>query len=77
MLAGDTQRVRKYAQAIRLGTRYILQTQFTQENTFYVRYPERAIGGFAQSLTRIYLRNDYTQHGVMALMRAEENGIFP
>ena len=76
-LAGDRRHVEKYARAIRLGARFILQTQITDANSFYLKHPQRAVGGFTQTLTRTFQRNDYTQHAVMALIRAHENDLFP
>jgi hypothetical protein len=71
--AGDGARVSKYAEAIRLGTRFVLQTQVTPEYAMLLRHPKRALGGFTQSVTKNIQRNDYTQHAVMALMAALEN----
>jgi AMMECR1 domain-containing protein len=76
-LVNDQRRTEQYARSIRLGTRFILQTQMTAANAFYLKNPQRAIGGFTQSLTRIFQRNDYTQHAVMALLAAEESGLLP
>jgi len=76
-LVGDEERINKYRESSRLGVRFILQTQYTPDNAFYLKNPQRAIGGFTQSLTRTFQRNDYTQHAVMALLKASENRIFP
>lgn len=72
----DEEHIQKYAESILLGTRFILQTQFTDENSFYLENPTKAIGGFKESLLSNDLRNDYTQHGVVALMKVYENKIF-
>ena len=72
----DEEHIQKYAEAISLGTRFILQTQFTDENSFYLENPAKAIGGFKKSLFSNELRNDYTQHGVAALIKVYKNRIF-
>ena len=47
-----------------------------RKNTFYLKNPHRAMGGFRRSLTKNRQRCDYTQHCVMALMMTLENGFF-
>ncbi len=75
-LVKDEKHIAKYRETIGMGTRFILHTQFTKENSFYVKNPSRVIGGFRGSLTSIKQRNDYTQHALMALIKAYHNGIF-
>ena len=72
----DQAHIDKYYKSIRIGARFILQTQYTENNTFYLENPVRAVGGFKASLTSNDQRNDYTQHSVMALMRIYKNNIF-
>ena len=72
---GDGWRARRYGDAIRLGLRFLLQLQITERNAFYLRNPSRAIGGFRRSLVSNAQRNDYTQHGVRALMKALAAGV--
>jgi hypothetical protein len=72
----DKKHVEKYGKAIRIGTRFILQTQFTEEDIFYVRNKNRSLGGFSQSLTDNYIRIDFVQHALFALMKTYENKIF-
>ncbi len=76
LLFKDEGHIKKYRDSIRNGTRFILQTQFTPENTFWVKNPARAIGGFRESLKSANLRTDYTQHASSALLKAYENNIF-
>jgi AMMECR1 domain-containing protein len=73
-LAKDTNDPRKdkYERSIRLGTRFIFQTQFTPENTFYIRNPSLAIGGFKQSLTRNNIRIDFLQHAVSSMLKTRD-----
>jgi hypothetical protein len=74
VLTGDSSHAEKYAVSIRMGTRFVLQTQVTEEYAMLLKRPERALGGFTQTLTRNVQRSDYTQHAVMALLAALENG---
>lgn len=76
LMVNDTYHMQKYEKAIKLGVRFILQIQFTENNTFYLKNPKRAIGGFKASLTCNNLRIDNTQHSVMALMKTYDNKIF-
>jgi len=76
MMVNDSFHIQKYKEAIRLGTRFILQIQFTENNTFYLNNDIKAIGGFKTSLTNNGLRIDNTQHSMMALMKTYENEIF-
>jgi len=73
---GDKPHQKKYADSIRKGTRFILQTQFTPDNVFYLKAPEKAIGGFKESLVNNRQRIDFTQHAVIALIKALENDLF-
>jgi AMMECR1 domain-containing protein len=65
----------KYRDAIRLGVRFILLTQYTEDNAFYIRNQKRALGGFRHSLISNTQRIDYTQHAIMALMKIYNNRI--
>ena len=73
---GDKERIEKYWKAIKLATRFILQLQFTEENSFYLDNNTKAIWGFKQSLTNNQLRNDNTQHASSSLMKIYNNAIF-
>ncbi|MBU0457921.1 AMMECR1 domain-containing protein [Patescibacteria group bacterium] len=75
-LAGDKNRVRKYGDAIKRGIRFILLTQYTPENSFYVPNQDRAVGGFRSSLANNSQRIDFVQHAVFALLDALETGVF-
>jgi rhamnogalacturonyl hydrolase YesR len=72
----DQVHIDKYYNSIRIGARFILQMQFTDNNSFYLENSIRAVGGFKESLTTNDQRNDYTQHAVMALMKIYKNNIF-
>ncbi|MCF7844852.1 MAG: terpene cyclase/mutase family protein [Kiritimatiellales bacterium] len=75
-LAGDEEHIRKYGDSIRSGMRFVLLTQYTPENAFYIENQKRAIGGFRAKLTDNAQRIDYTQHAVFAIIKAMENGVF-
>ena len=71
----DNLYINKYQNAIRLGVRFILLTQYTEDNAFYIENQKRALGGFKHSLISNTQRIDYTQHAIMALMKIYNNGI--
>ncbi len=75
--SGDEAHVAKYRESIRKGVRFLFQLQITERNAFYLKNPERAIGGCRKSLVRNDQRNDYTQHAVLALIKAHQNQVFP
>ncbi|MBN2712306.1 MAG: AMMECR1 domain-containing protein, partial [Planctomycetes bacterium] len=66
---GDTTRMEKYRKAILLGLRFIMQTQFDSNNTYYVPKPWKALGGFKKSLFENDIRIDYVQHAANAIMK--------
>jgi hypothetical protein len=72
---GDVIHQEKYREAILSATRFLLTTQYTPENSFYLVNPSQAIGGFRTSLTNNVQRIDHTQHAVRAMMKVLENGI--
>lgn len=73
---GDVQHEKKYARSIELGTRFLLQAQFNEENSFYLADPKKAIGGIRRTLTDNSQRVDYVQHSVMAMLKTYRNKIF-
>jgi len=54
--------------ALKLGMRFDLQTQFGPEKSMYFGDPQRALGGFGKSLTVFEIRIDYVQHNISALL---------
>ncbi len=56
------------AEALKLSARFQLAQQFNADNSFYLADPERAAGGFRESLTSARIRIDYVQHNVSALL---------
>jgi hypothetical protein len=73
--ANDTKHQKKYATSVNSALRFILQNQYTPENSFYLKKPQRAIGGFRRSLISNKQRIDYQQHSAFALIKALENGV--
>lgn len=74
-LVGDKIREAKYKDSVMKATRFILLTQYIPENSFYLKNPERAIGGFRKNLTNNEQQVDYIQHAVLALLKSLENGV--
>lgn len=68
-ISGDDSHMSKYQKASTLAARFVMQTQYTTENTFYLEDVTKVIGGFRQSLTNNQLRNDYTQHATLSLIK--------
>ncbi len=75
-IVGDKGHIEKYRESIKIGTRFILKTQYTPENSVDLENPDLAIGGFKQSLTNGYIRNDFVQHAISSLMKTYNNKVF-
>jgi Beta-L-arabinofuranosidase, GH127 len=58
----------RLAEALKLSARFQLAQQFDADNSFYLASPERAVGGFRESLTSARIRIDYMQHNISALL---------
>ncbi len=71
----DKSLIQKYRNAIILGTRYTLQTQYTNKNTYFAS-KSIILGGFRGGITRYEVRIDMSQHGSMAVLKALQNKIF-
>lgn len=72
----DQKRIKVYWEILRLGTRFLLQLQYTPDNTFYLENPVLAMWGIRKSLTQAQIRNDNTQHAAAALMKVYKNNLF-
>lgn len=57
-----------YKEAMLLSSRWLLQNAYTSENTFAVRNPSAAIGGFILSFTQAVVRTDAVCHGLNSLI---------
>lgn len=79
MRIGDTQRTQRYGEAIRLGTRFVHSTQYTNSNLFGLSAPldARILGGVKQSPESPMLRVDYNQHATAAFLKAHRNNLAP
>lgn len=66
----DKGHIQKYSSAIRSGLRSLLQLQFTPENSFFLDYPERLLGGVRTTEANLNIRVDNTQHSIMAILNA-------
>jgi hypothetical protein len=67
---GDTGRAAAYSDALRRGAGNLFHLQFkTPAEMFYVRDPERVLGGLRTEMYRNEIRVDNVQHGLMALMK--------
>ncbi len=68
--AGDEAAMKRYGDAIVWGSWFMLSNQFRNENTYYLRNPEYAMGGVRGGLIANDIRIDYDQHVAMALLGA-------
>jgi hypothetical protein len=68
---GDTARAERYREAIRQGTRFILQLQVRPDECFYIRSPRDAVDGIRSDPLTCTLRIDGVQHAILALLRAK------
>ena len=75
-LAGNDERAAKFLESCRLALKFVMQTQYTPDNVFYLKDGNRALGGFRKSLVDNSQRCDYTQHAILALMKAYRHGVF-
>ncbi|HEX5736414.1 MAG TPA: hypothetical protein VF131_26525 [Blastocatellia bacterium] len=64
----DDGRAARIAAALRAATRFQLSQQFTADSDNGLRNPERASGGFRESLTSMRVRIDYVQHNISSLL---------
>jgi hypothetical protein len=64
----DDQRAARIAAALRAAARFQLSQQFTADSSNGLRNPERAHGGFRESLTSMRVRIDYVQHNISSLL---------
>ena len=64
---GD-QRASQILAAIKSSAAFQLSQQFNAENSFFLPDPQRAMGGFHESLTSMRIRIDYVQHNISSLL---------
>ncbi|MBU1090005.1 hypothetical protein KKF38_04430 [Patescibacteria group bacterium] len=68
----DGERVKNYREAVRLGTRSLLQLQFTFENSREFENPERLVGAIRRAVDRNEIRIDQIGHTANALPRMKK-----
>jgi len=73
---GDMNHASKYSKSIRAGARFVMQTQYIADNTFYLENSQKAIGGFRQSPINNSQRDDYTQHATLSLIKTYANNVY-
>lgn len=66
----DLKRKNNYKKAILLGTRSLLQLQWTPETTYYLQHPERVLGTFKRTTNRNEFRIDQVGHTANAITQA-------
>lgn len=69
---GDRAKAEEILEAAMRAVKFQLSTQFTPESVMFLKRPKKALGAFAESLTRLRIRNDFVQHNVSSLLALEE-----
>lgn len=72
----DHRRARRYEQAVRDATRFVLQLQVRPEEAYFIRSPKDAVDGLRTAPALNLLRIDHAQHALIALMKARQ-ALFP
>jgi len=67
-LSIDDPRAARIEASLKASTRFQLSQQFTADNSNGLPDPERARGGFRESLTSKRIRIDYVQHNISSLL---------
>ena len=65
---GDPNEAEQILESLGHGIRFQLQTQFRPESVLYLKKPQRALGGFHNSLTNYEIRDDYVQHNLSSIL---------
>jgi hypothetical protein len=65
---GDKAMAERILEAIRLGVAFQLQCQFRPESAMYLDAPDRALGGFHETLTDYEIRIDFVQHNISGIL---------
>ncbi|MFA6528045.1 MAG: AMMECR1 domain-containing protein [Candidatus Gracilibacteria bacterium] len=73
---GDDNRKETYKTALKLSLQYIYNTQYREDNSFYLENPDEAIGGFKANVYENSQRIDQSQHSVSAIIKAVENYVY-
>ncbi len=69
---GDVESQKKYGVAILRALHFVIQNQFTNENSWFLPYPHKALGGIRGSLIANDIRIDYNQHVLSSKINAQD-----
>jgi hypothetical protein len=58
----------KYKDALIRTTRWLIQNTYSEENTYHIKNPARALGGFIRNYTEEAVRTDAVCHGANSLI---------
>ncbi|HPM76926.1 MAG TPA: hypothetical protein PK961_07530 [bacterium] len=67
---GDIAAQKRYGAALLQTLHFIVQNQYTDDNSWYLPQPAKALGGIRGGLTAGDIRIDYCQHALFALLNA-------
>ena len=65
-------RAGKIALSLRACARFQISQQFDEENRYRLSNPQRALGGFHESINDLHIRIDFVQHNISALLGIAE-----
>jgi hypothetical protein len=68
----DVERARRYEQLVREAARFVIQLQVRQEEAYFIRSPQDAIGGIRTAPALNKLRIDHCQHALLSLIKTRE-----
>lgn len=68
----DTKRMRDYRYSILMGSRFILQGQYTEDNMFTTKNRRLTRGGIRNTVYTSSIRIDNVQHSACALLKSLE-----
>jgi hypothetical protein len=66
--AGRDEDAEAFLACARRSIAFQLRTQIWPEQAMHFRNPRRALGGFREDLSGVYVRIDYVQHSLSALL---------
>jgi len=67
---GDTEAQKKYGVSVLRAIHFFVENQWSAQNSWFLPYPEKAIGGVRGSLIANDIRIDYNQHALTTEMNA-------
>ncbi len=76
VIAKNKDHIKKYKEACKIAARFVMQTQFTDNNMLYIENKNLGKGGFRASLVDNAIRVDNAQHALSALMKIYQSNIF-